>query len=111
MEPAVRFETVVDLFAEMPGITPPDAGRGFGRSALRIDGRIFAMLVRGRFVVKLPADRVDALLAAGEGGRFDANKGKPMKEWFAAGPDSTLDWGGLAAEALEFVRGPGPAGT
>ncbi|RAN74866.1 hypothetical protein B5P43_27715 [Bacillus sp. SRB_336] len=109
MDPAERFEAVVDRFAEMPGITPPDAGRGFGRSALRIDGRIFAMLVRGRFVVKLPADRVDALLAAGEGGRFDANKGAPMKEWFAAGPDSTLDWGGLAAEALDFVRGPGRA--
>jgi hypothetical protein len=111
MEPAERFEIVVDRFADLPGITPPDAGRGFGRAALRIDGRIFAMLVRGRFVVKLPAGRVDALLAAGEGDRFDANKGKPMKEWFAAGEDSGLDWGDLAAEALEFVRGPAHSAT
>lgn len=111
MEAAERFEAVMNRFAGVPGVVPPDVGRGFGRSALRIDGRIFAMLVRGRFVVKLPKSRVDALVAAGEGGRFDANKDTPMKEWFAAGPESTPDWGDLAGEALEFVRGPATAGT
>ncbi|PYI69125.1 hypothetical protein CVV68_04370 [Arthrobacter livingstonensis] len=69
------------------------------------------MLVRGSFVVKLPKSRVDSLVVAGQGGRFDANKGTPMREWFAAGLDSSLDWGGLAGEALEFVRGPAQAGT
>jgi hypothetical protein len=56
-------------------VTPPRGGSGFGRRALRWEKKIFAMLVRGRLVVKLPAPRVDALVAGGGGVRFDANKG------------------------------------
>jgi hypothetical protein len=37
-------------------------------------GRIFATLVRGQLVVKLPRSRVYELVSAGEGVRFDANK-------------------------------------
>jgi hypothetical protein len=45
----------------------------------------------------LPKARVDDLVGAGEG-CFDANKGKPMKEWFSLDPGSTMDWSGLAQE-------------
>jgi hypothetical protein len=57
-----------------------------------------------RFEV-LPRARVDALMAAGEGIRFDANKGTPMKEWLTLDPASALPWCSLAREALDFVRG------
>lgn len=100
----VRFARVVDDLLGEPGVTPPSGGSGFGRSALRVDGRIFAMLVRGGLVVKLPRARVDELVAAGDGGRFDANKGTPMKEWFTADPAASLDWAALAREALRHVR-------
>ena len=104
-----RFEDLVTEFNDVEGVTPPRGGAGFGRSALRYQGRIFAMLVRGALVVKLPADRVTALVAAGHGAHFDANKGTPMREWFAAGqdaaPDSAVTWSDLAAEALAFARG------
>jgi hypothetical protein len=104
-----RFEDLVTEFNDVDGVTPPRAGAGFGRSALRYRGKIFAMHVRGALVVKLPADRVAALVAAGRGAHFDANKGTPMREWFAAGPDSDPDsvtngWSDLAAEALAFAR-------
>ena len=100
-----RFDDLVAEMLQHPGVTPPGAGRGFGSSALRVHGAIFAMLVRGRLVLKLPASRVDALTAAGEGERFDANKGTPMREWLSLDPASQLSWTDLAEEALAFVRG------
>ena len=100
-----RFADLVDELVGTPGVTPPRGGSGFGRSALRWEKRIFAMLVRGGLVVKLPAQRVDALVGAGEGARFDANKGTPMKEWFSLDAESGLPWLPLAQEALDFARG------
>jgi hypothetical protein len=97
-----QFAELVDRLLGEPGVTPP-GGSGFGRSALRVHGRIFAMLVRGSLVVKLPKARVDELIAAGAGVRFDANKGTPMKEWLVLDPRAPNDWADLAREALAFV--------
>ena len=103
-EPEGRYEELIDELVGIAGVTPPGGGSGFGRSALRFQKKIFAMLVRGRLVLKLPAERVDALIAAGAGVRFDANKGTPMKEWFSLDPESDLPWLPLAREALDFAR-------
>ena len=104
IRPEDRYGDLVDELVGMAGITPPRGGGGFGRTALRLDNKIFAMLVRGQLVLKLPAGRVDALVAAGEGARFDANKGTPMKEWFSLDPESGQSWLLLAREALDFAR-------
>lgn len=106
VDPARRFELLVEDLLETPGVEPPRPGSGFGSSAVRVHKRIFVMLVRGALVVKLPKERVDALVADHAGVRFDANKGTPMKEWLSLDPDSTLPWLPLAREALEFVRVP-----
>jgi hypothetical protein len=105
--PEERFEDLVDELVGVAGVTPPRGGSGFGRNALRFQNKIFAMLVRGRLVLKLPADRVDALIAAGDGSRFDANKGTPMKEWFSLDPESRQPWLALAREALSFAGSAG----
>jgi hypothetical protein len=105
MTPEQRYEDLVDEFAGENGVLPPAGGSGFGRSALRYQRKIFAMLVRGQLVVKLPRGRVDELVADGHGARFDANKGTPMTEWFSLNPDSDLAWPPLAREALDFARG------
>ena len=104
MVPAERYEYLVDEFAAVDGVTPPEGGSGFGRGALRYRRKIFAMFVRGELVVKLPADRIDELIARGHGVRFDANKGTPMKEWFRLDAESALEWESLAREALDFAR-------
>lgn len=100
-----RYEDLVDELVGLPGVTPPKGGRGFGRSAVRFDGKIFVMLVRGRLVLKLPGARVTALVDAGHGVRFDANKGTPMREWLSLDPGSDQDWLALAREALGFAGG------
>src|ERR1700759_5488008 len=105
MPPEERYEDLVDEFAGEGGVTPPAGGSGFGRSGLRYRRKIFAMFVRGQLVVKLPAPRVDELVAAGHGERFDAGKGTPMKEWFSLDPGSGLPWLPLAHEALAFAAG------
>jgi hypothetical protein len=98
-----RYDELVEEFARVKGVTPPGETAGFGSGALRINGKIFAMFVRGRLVVKLPKARVDQLVEAGEGVRFDANKGTPMKEWLSLDLASRLAWRPLSEEAFAFV--------
>ncbi len=102
LTPENRFEKLAEWFEGQPGISRE--GRGFGAGALKIQGKIFAMLSRERLVVKLPGPRVAALVAAGEGEPFDPRRdGRLMKEWLSLAETSGLDWQALASEALEFV--------
>lgn len=108
--PEDRFAALVEDFLDDRDVAPPgdsfQPGNRFGASALKVHGKIFAMLVRGQLVVKLPRRRVDALVAGGEGDRFDPKKnGRPMKEWLIVAPTSMLDWLPLAREARAFVGG------
>ncbi|HLI30814.1 MAG TPA: hypothetical protein VKV79_06930 [Terriglobia bacterium] len=79
-------------------------GKGFGSGALKVNGKIFAMISsKSEFVVKLPRGRVEELESAGVGKRFDPGHGRLMKEWMVvrAGKAS---WVKLAREACEFVK-------
>jgi hypothetical protein len=102
--PEERFAALVEEFRGDPNATGPSDGRGFGSSGLKVQNKIFAMLVRGRLVVKLPKSRVDALVASGEGERYDPRgDGRLMKEWVAIEPTSGVEWQPLAREAMRFV--------
>ena len=97
------FERLVRGFADDPEVQPPKPGGAFGASALRVGGKIFAMLSQGSLVVKLPAGRVQELIAGGDGEPFDAGKGRPMKEWVRIDPAQGKSWAQLAGEARAFV--------
>lgn len=79
-------------------------GTGFGRSeGLRVAGKIFAMLVNGELVVKLPRQRVDELVASGLAERFDPGHGRRMNEWITVDPNASRRWSSLVTEARRFV--------
>ncbi len=103
---AQRFAEVVAAMSENPAVSTGSGRKGFGSSALQVNGKIFAMLTsREQFVVKLPRQRVAALVASGDGKQFDPGHGRLMKEWLALVQDSSLSWASLAEEAFAFVRG------
>ena len=79
------------------------AQRAFGSTSLKTDGKIFAMLVKDRLVVKLDRRRVDELVEAGEGRRFDPGHGRLQKEWLDVDSVSDDVWLELATEAEAFV--------
>src|SRR5690348_10432985 len=101
--PEERYATLVEEFLGDTDVE--QSGKGFGSDALKVRGKIFAMLTsQGRLVVTLPRHRVDALVASGDGERFDPrHDGRVMKEWLALAPTSSLGWLPLAQEARAFV--------
>ena len=94
-----RFRSVLDAFTDEPRVT---SGRMMASLGLRVDGRIFAMPVRGELVTKLPRERVDELVRAGAGRQFDPGHGRLMKEWFVL-ESPRVRWLDLAREAFQFV--------
>jgi hypothetical protein len=97
-----EFDRLAEQYLPLPGVTE---GTGFGGNAgLRTGGKIFAMVVRGALVVKLPRERVDSLVEGGTAERFSPGTGRVMKEWISVGVEDLSEWEGLVAEAFAFVR-------
>jgi hypothetical protein len=95
------FAPVVSAFARDRSVT---RGKMFSSSnVLSVNGKIFAMLVRGKLVVKLPKPRVAALVAARAGTHFDPGHGRLMTQWISI-PADALNWVELAEEAHRFVK-------
>jgi len=79
-------------------------GRAFGSGALNVDGKIFASLSAGdRLLLKLPAARIDALIAEGIGERFSTGPGRPKREWVTIAPTHAASWVALSDEARAFA--------
>jgi hypothetical protein len=98
--PEALFQALVDRWGRPTDEAPR---RGFGADALKIEGKIFAALSKGRLLLKLPRERVDALIESGVGERFATGAGRPKKEWVTIGADHTGLWQPLAAEARQYV--------
>jgi TfoX/Sxy family transcriptional regulator of competence genes len=95
-----RFSRVVAAFAGDRQVT---TGKMMASVGLKVNGKIFAMLVRGKFVAKLPRDRVDEIVRSGAGEYFDPRRdGRLMKEWIVLS-GARPSWTELAKEAHRFV--------
>src|SRR3569623_835797 len=78
-----------------------EPGWGTGNIVLKLGAKIFAIVGEDRLVVKLPKARVDELVEAKAGKRFDPRKnGRVMKEWLVVGRADKL---ALAEEAHAFA--------
>lgn len=97
-----RFAALARRFTGDPAVS---RGGMFGGVDLRMSGKVFAVLYKNQFVVKLPKSRVADLVAAGEGRNFNPGHGRIMREWLSLPAGSRLDWLPLAREAMAFVGG------
>ena len=77
--------------------------RAFGSTSLKTGGKIFAMLVKDRLVVKLSAVRVGELVDGGVGERFDPGHGRIQKEWLNVRGSDPDQWRDLVLESEAFV--------
>jgi len=84
-------------FLKDPNVTQSDK---FGKG-LRLDGKVFAMLVKGELGVKLVEERVVELIKAKVGEPFAHGK-KVMKEWVVIPASAEKKWLALAKEAHTF---------
>jgi len=95
----MSFDAIAEELLAERGI---EEGTGFGsQPGLRVGGKIFAMHIDGRLVVKLPAERCDELVAAGGAEAFAVGR-RRMREWVAVEPGAH-DWAALAREARGLV--------
>jgi len=96
-----RFAPLIAAFARDPQVT---TGKMMASVGLKVNGKIFAMLSRGKFVAKLPKTRVDELAKSGVGKYFDPRRdGRLMKEWVEL-RGTEPSWLELAREAYCFVK-------
>ncbi len=97
-----RFDSITEAFRDHAGVEP---ARMFGSNGLKVNGKVFAMTVKGSLVVKLSKERVDELVGDKQGNYFDPGHGRLMKQWISLPDSSAIDWLTLSEEARSFVSG------
>jgi len=95
-----KLAPIVDAFEQSSG----RRGRKFGSNGLKVNGKLFALFTQATLVVKLPRDRVIALVALGVGEPFDPGHGRLMREWLTVRSEKA-SWIDLAKEAHAFGIG------
>jgi hypothetical protein len=81
---------------------PVTEGTMFGSKGLRTGKKFFAVWWHEQLVVKLPAERLAELVAAGDGQPFEPMPGRAMNGWLVVEP--SVEWPELAAEARAHVE-------
>lgn len=95
------FDPIAERHLADDGI---DMGRMFGTEGLRVRGKVYAFVAHdGDLIVKVPAERVVELAAAG-GASPMVMRGRALREWVTVGPEAGAQrWAELVDEARAFV--------
>jgi TfoX/Sxy family transcriptional regulator of competence genes len=80
---------------------PVTQGTMFGSKGLRTGKKFFAVWWHEKLVTKLPAARLEELVAGGRAEPFEPMEGRPMNGWVVVDP--AADWPSLTEEAHRFV--------
>ncbi|MEE6139664.1 hypothetical protein SKC41_25470 [Mycobacterium sp. 050128] len=102
VSPESRFWDLAEILLKTNSVTRSTM---MGLPCLRVNGLFFASFDPRTecLVVKLPAARVDELIASGLGSPF-APAGRRFREWAAIAPSQSPRWLALLNEALAFCR-------
>jgi len=94
------FDPIAEGYLTREGV---DMGRMFSTEGLRVRGKVFACVTsRGELMLKLPAARIDGLVAAGTAERVVMRE-RAMREWVAVDVAHATDWAPLVGEAFAFL--------
>ena len=101
------IKTTLDkLLLDIPGV---QAGKAFGYPSYSIKGKVFAFVGGDGIAVKLPAARVQAIIAAhDDASPFEPAAGRVWKEWVSidhADAAAYMDDVALLEESVAFVGG------
>ena len=103
-----KYVGLVEALTKNPCVVQPIGKRGFGRNGLYFSGRLFAFLsYKKQLVLKLEPERVEDLVAAGDGMYWDPrHDGRVLKHWVVLKLSLERDWLPLAREALKLAKAP-----
>lgn len=105
--PKAKPENGEDLYAKLAAAFLKEKGVSqsdrFGKG-LRLKDKVFAMLVRGELVVKLPETEVAKLIGQKSAKPFMHGK-KVMKEWLVVEGADLASWKKIARQAFAAANG------
>ncbi|MEQ1557433.1 MAG: hypothetical protein ABL933_00665 [Methyloglobulus sp.] len=94
------FAQLASFYATPQTEYPVERAKLFGFDCLRINGKVFAKLHNGHLVMKLPANRIEALVDSAQVSAYE-HRGRVLKEWGVI--ESSKDIISLAEEARGFA--------
>ena len=92
------YASVKAHFESVAGVTV-NAGRG--AQGLKVGNKMFAMFSKGDLLLKMPPERVAAIIAAGRGLPYDPGTGKVLKNYVLIPASNKRSWIKLCEEATE----------
>ena len=99
MTAAELFGDIAADYLGRPGVA---YGRIWHNDGLKVNDKIFAMVVRDQLVVKVPAAQAAELVAAGSGAPFEPRPGRAMREWVSVAAIDPQRWRQLVADAFDY---------
>lgn len=98
----VQYDAIV---AELTATSSTIAGKMFGMSCLKANGKAFAGFYEGAMVFKLAEPSHGEALALSDSRLFDpSGRGRPMKEWVEVSSEHAPLWIAFAQAALAYVE-------